>query len=254
MARDEVIKSAGRVFAVLELFETEQAPLSATEIERALELPQSSTLALLKSLVTLGYLDFEPLARLYTPSLRLASLGEWVWEAASQERLKDLMAQLSDATGETVAITSPNGLSMQFLALRPGRNPLTLNIKAGTQLPLFGSMVGLVALAQRPDSEIVALAGRINRKGTLIKDRIDLPHIQQQISQIRNVGYGLGYGNYLDTIGAIGLALPRHGRGSQLVLSVAGPLTTIRAREAEIVDTMRAILACHGQIMSGVKA
>ena len=53
---DSIVKSVGRVFEVLELFDAERAALTATTIARTLKYPASSTVALLKSIVRLGYL------------------------------------------------------------------------------------------------------------------------------------------------------------------------------------------------------
>ena len=40
--------------------------------------PQSSTTVLLKSLIVLGYLNYDRKARTYVPSLKLASIGGWI--------------------------------------------------------------------------------------------------------------------------------------------------------------------------------
>ncbi|HXC55894.1 MAG TPA: helix-turn-helix domain-containing protein [Rhizomicrobium sp.] len=52
------IKSAVRVFEVLELFERERRPLTLKDICGAFGYAPSSGAALLKSLVALGYLDY----------------------------------------------------------------------------------------------------------------------------------------------------------------------------------------------------
>ena len=70
-ASDDVVKSAGRVFAVLELFDEARTPLSATEVVRRLSFPQSSTVALLKTMVSLGYLAFDQFDRRYLPTMRV---------------------------------------------------------------------------------------------------------------------------------------------------------------------------------------
>ena len=76
-----VVKSARRVFEVLELFDRERRPLSLKEMCAALRLAPSSGAALLKSLVALGYLDYDRGTRSYFPTMRIAFLGQWVDEA-----------------------------------------------------------------------------------------------------------------------------------------------------------------------------
>lgn len=245
---EDVIKSTGRAFAVLELFEQRQQPLPAAQIERALALPQSSTLALLKSLVTLGYLAFDPVSRLYAPSLRLAWLGGWVGRAAVGGRLDALMRDLAEATGETVAITSQNDLTMQFLSIRPGRNPLTLNLAAGARVPLFQSTVGQVALAAREDADIRFLASRASRAETAGGDAFDLAKVMDEIACVRRDGHAIGYGRYTPLIAAIALPLPGRTDAMPLVVSIAGPIDAIAAAEATILARAKAILARHAKV------
>ena len=52
-----VVKSAHRVLRIFEYFDEIERPAAMTEIARRLNYPPSSTSALLKSLVELGYLD-----------------------------------------------------------------------------------------------------------------------------------------------------------------------------------------------------
>src|SRR6185312_9907237 len=73
-----VVKSAGRVFEVLELFDAERQAMTATSIARALKYPASSTVALLKSMVSLGYLAYDPNERTYFPTIQLAVISRWL--------------------------------------------------------------------------------------------------------------------------------------------------------------------------------
>ena len=74
MDRDAV-KSARRAFEILELFDRERRPLALKDILEALGYPASSGSALLKSLVALGYLDYDRDRRTYFPTMRISALG-----------------------------------------------------------------------------------------------------------------------------------------------------------------------------------
>ncbi len=254
MAGEDVIKSAGRVFAVLELFDAERRPLPASEVERALGFPQSSTLALLKSMVALGYLTYDLVGRLYAPTLRLAVLGDWIAKSAMGVHLDDLIQEISEATGETVSVCCQNELRIQFLLVRAGSNPLTLNISPGSHGPLFGSNVGRVALSCKNDDEIARLAARINRKPDAHDERVDLPAAMAEVGRIRKQGYGIGYGAYIPSIGAISWPLPNDGRTGQLVISVAGPVQSVRRAETSIIKAVTNILGQHAQLPQGISA
>ena len=79
--RSQPIKSAARVIEVLELFTTDPRPLSLKEISTRLSYPQSSTTVLMKSLMSLGYLNYDPARRVYFPTLRVTRLGDWIPQA-----------------------------------------------------------------------------------------------------------------------------------------------------------------------------
>jgi DNA-binding IclR family transcriptional regulator len=75
---ENVVKSAARVLEVFEYFAGRKTPATVGEVCSALGYPQSSTSVLLKSLLTLGYLSYDSGTRRYAPSVKVASLGNWI--------------------------------------------------------------------------------------------------------------------------------------------------------------------------------
>ena len=69
-----MVKSAQRVFQILELFAEDRAPRRPIQIARQMQYPVSSTIALLRTMVASGYLAFERRSRTYFPSVRLFQL------------------------------------------------------------------------------------------------------------------------------------------------------------------------------------
>src|SRR4051794_31187165 len=99
----EAIKSARRVFEILELFDRERRRLSLKEISARLGYPASSGSVLLKSVVALGYLDYDRRVKTYFPTMRITALGGWVPGALFGEGgVAELMDHLRAVTGETV--------------------------------------------------------------------------------------------------------------------------------------------------------
>src|SRR6218665_3411554 len=72
-----MVKSAVRVFELLEMFGAERRPLRVADIVERLGAPQSSVSMLLKSLVARGYMEFDAAKREYCPSIRISFLGDW---------------------------------------------------------------------------------------------------------------------------------------------------------------------------------
>src|SRR3546814_5492035 len=86
----KTVKSAGRVLEILEYFDDLQRQSTVMEIADALGYPQSSTSALLRSLVGMGYLNYDAHARTYITSSRVALLGSWV--NRSEEHTSELQS------------------------------------------------------------------------------------------------------------------------------------------------------------------
>ena len=164
--KNKVVKSVGRVISVLELFREHQSPLTATEICRYLDYPKSSTDALLKSLVNLGYISMDSQTMQYFPSLRVTKLGDWLPGIllSSGQTLK-MLEDLNGRTQETVTLTMPNVLSMQFITVIPGTFPISLSVREGFNVPIFTTAIGIAHLATRSDKDIEILAKRANRPG-----------------------------------------------------------------------------------------
>ena len=63
-----VVKSAIRTLEILEYFDEVQQPLNIVAVATALDYPQSSTAALLRSLTTMGYLHYNSRKLTYVPT------------------------------------------------------------------------------------------------------------------------------------------------------------------------------------------
>lgn len=244
-----VVKSAGRVFEVLELFDAERQAMTATAIARALKYPASSTVALLKSMVNLGYLSHDPGERTYFPTIQLAAVSRWLEDSFFVEgHLLELMDDLAAATNEQVMLCWQNELAMQFIRTntpdKAAGRPLAA---ASARLPLFESVVGLTALTLKRDVEIAQLAERCKAQDA----KVDLPAATEQIRTFRSLGYGIGVDTHALATGP-GAASPgtstvawplRHRRSSRcIVVSVCGPTERIKAETRNIVQAGKTAL------------
>ena len=242
-AEGGVVKSAGRVLEVFELFRELRRPLTATDIGRALKYPKSSTNALLKSLVALGYLSFSRPSLTYFPTLRLTGLADWVPAALfGSEDTQNLLEELHEATNETVTLSMQNELSMQFLRVIPGTFPISLRIVEGYMVPIFGTAVGGALLATRPDDEILALIERANTRTRRRGSKVDAGTVLAEVATIRERGYSLAYDRVVDDSGAVAMALPAALEGRTLVVAIAGLSNRIKRNERAIVRLLRQLI------------
>ncbi len=147
------VKSATRVLALLELFDSLQRPAGVTEIARALGIPQSSTSMLVNGLVDLGYLAVLPDRRVQ-PTQRVSVLGRWIDDRITDGRVSRLMEDLGVATGETILLGIASDVHVVYIAVRAATRPMRLHIPPGTRRPLAESGMGLTLLSAMAEDEI----------------------------------------------------------------------------------------------------
>lgn len=227
----KVVKSAGRVLQVLELFDQERRPMAVAEVAAHYEWPASSTSALMGSLVTLGYLEYDPRQRVYRPSVRVALLGDWVQGNLLREgQLTRLMEYLNEATGETIVLAAQNGLHSQYLRVLQGTNALRLHLRIGTLRPLFGSGTGSMLLTAMDEATVRKLARRFNA-GAPAARRVDVDQVLAKLAQDRARGYAVSLDQVTMHSGLIALLLPTEPGTQPLVLGLSG--LTVRLQEHE---------------------
>lgn len=240
---DAVVKSVGRVLEVFELMRSERRPMTGTEIGRALGFPKSSTNAILRSLVTLGYLSVDLGSVTYFPSLRLSQLGDWIPAAVlGSGQALNLIEELHIETQETVTLSMQNDLSMQFMHVSMGTFPIALQVNEGFVAPVFGTGVGTALLASKTDAEVLDLVERANAKIRRKRDRVIYEQVIEEVQTVRKQGYAAAYNRVIPDSGAIAIALPEAQSGITLVVAVAGLSARMKDNEKRILRLMRSAI------------
>jgi DNA-binding IclR family transcriptional regulator len=214
-ARGGSVKSATRVLQIFELFDTMRGPLKVGEIAARLDYPQSSTSVLLRSLVGLGYLAADPVARTYIPTPRIGLLGSWcVTDPMRSGTVHRLMDELSRATGQTIILAGRNGIYAQYFHVVQATRPLRLHVPVGTFRMLVWSTAGFVMLQETPESEVRALVRRTNAEAGPSHARIQVSEVLARIAQARQAGYAFSRALVTPGTGMICVRLPIHEAGA----------------------------------------
>jgi IclR family pca regulon transcriptional regulator len=139
-------------------------------------------------------------------------------------------------------LSCQNDLAMEFMQIRTGTKPFTLNIAPGTLAPLFHSTIGLAAISVKGDQEIAKLIERHNRKVRAPEPKADLGAVLQRVRKIRRAGFGIGYDMYVPSVGAIAWPLPPKVGRRCVVIAIAGPTQRLKDEEGELVRIVRAAI------------
>jgi DNA-binding IclR family transcriptional regulator len=235
------VKSAKRAFEIFEAFDRHRRPLSLKEILEDLGYPASSGSALLKSLQTIGYLDYDRNRRTYFPTMRIALLGRWVEEVLfGQAQLIAEMEALHRDTGEAVILATQSDLHAQYLHLIYSDEPLQFRAQPGLRRPLARSGIGWALLAEKSDAEIEQLRRRINAQS---EEKLSREELAARISEVRARKYAFSKHTVSEGAGVIASALPTRPFGRVFVLGVAGYVSRLERKEAHIVARIHASMA-----------
>ena len=230
-----VIKSARRVFEVLEYFDDVRRPASLHDIVSHFGYPLSSGYSLLKSIVAMGYLDYDKASRTYMPTMRVATLGHWVQDALfGDNRILPFMQHLSAVTGEMVCLGTQSDLLAQYIYVISSSRPLDLRLRSGTVRPLAGSGLGYLLLSAHTDDEIETLLRRINARKRDPSRRIPISGLMEQVNTVRREGYVFSR-NIMPGFGLIAMLLPIRHHGRILAIGVGGRVDRLEARRSHIL-------------------
>ncbi|MBZ0162857.1 MAG: IclR family transcriptional regulator [Notoacmeibacter sp.] len=235
-----VIKSAGRAMRILEALDAAGHDLRVSEIAKRLDIPQSSASLLIKSLSTMGFLDFDSKARTYRPSVRVAMLGTWVLGSETRTAdLLNLMRKVSDETGQTVALVVQNGLRMRYVNTIESTETLRMIIHAGLSRPIHMAAAGIVLLALKKDDEIKRILTHSNAVNEDARHKAVEADVFKKIEFARENGYFLSDGLYTPNAGMIAMPLDLGPDRKPLAIGIGGFSKILLDNEASFLASLR---------------
>lgn len=218
------VKSAKRVLEILRFFAEEQAPASLARVSTALDLPKSSCLALLETLVTEGYA--------YQTDGRYYLTGRWLREAqavASHDqvalRCRPTLEKLAQAVGETVILAQLSRDKVVYLDVIEAERVLRFSAHVGQHKPIHAGASGHALLAGLPEEEMQALAASLDYHA-FTKSTVTTPKaLARRVEEGRKRGWHVNLGEHqADTVS---VAAPAMLDGALLALVVGAPMSRL---------------------------
>jgi Transcriptional regulator len=137
------VKLIARTLDLFELFAREHRPLSLTELARGLEVPMSSTLALVRTLAAKGYVyEIRPRGGYYPTRKMRTACAAIDRHDPLLELARPILERLRDASGETVVIGKRVGHQVLYLDVVPSPQAIRYNAEAGQLRPLQANSIG----------------------------------------------------------------------------------------------------------------
>lgn len=237
---ERVVKSAGRVLRILELFDVLRREALVSEVSDLLAMPQSSTSVLLRSLVVMGYLYYNPETRAFGPTTRVALLGSWInGPMVSDGPLMRLLQRINARTGQAVVLAVRNQISSQYIHVVQATSAVRMFVVKGSKRPLVRSGTGLALMAELPDSDIKRIAVRSNAEAGESDSRVCISELLERVATVRQTGFAVTYDTVTKGGGAIAMRLPRLLNDELFVIGIAGATEILREQEHAFVMAMQ---------------
>ena len=188
----------------------------------------SSTLALLRSIQSLGYLTFSIDSKTYFPSIRFAMLGQWIHERLFEGgAVVAMMEALAASTQETVLLGIQNGLFSQHIHIVETAQPLSYRPPIGTMRPLLRSAVGRVLLSRQPEASVMRAIDRTNVTGVDEGRTFDAPTVMKDLAKVRKDGFAYSANLFTPGAAIVAVALPVREGELAMAVSVGGPSSRV---------------------------
>ena len=236
----EVVKSAVRALEILEFFDRWQGPVSVGTIAADLGYPQSSTSALMRSLVKVGYLSYDAHKRTFLPTRRVPLLGSWLGDAFFRDGpLLEVARKLADRTGYAVGIARRNNVQVQWLHAISSPDVSVAEVFSD-HTSLTRTAIGLSLLAPLEDRQAHGLVHRINAEAQELNDVVPWSEMRARISDTRRDGYACHDSGQRQMLSML---VPAMATGETIALALVDAGASLHEEELQIVGIMREAIA-----------
>lgn len=233
------VKSSERTLLLFELFSRKQQPLTIADISEGIDVPQSSTSALVSSLVRQGYLEQDARQRTYYPTLRISLLGTWMRRQHRRAgQLPALLSEISKRTGESSILSMRNGIYSQYLLAQRGNDPKRAHVESGMLYPLACSSTGWCLLSLESADGIGKIVRRTIAETSNDRWRETATSAHERVQETRRRGYAISNGEVIEGLGAISILLPSMPGAQAMAAGVGGRTERIQAKTDIILEAL----------------
>lgn len=234
---EELLKSSSRTITLLELLAELGSELTVGEISDRMNIPQSSTSSLIKSLTESGYLVRNRNNRKISASPRLGFLGLMASNHSPvTSKIIKKAEDISIAVSETVIVAMRNSIYSQYIYIHRAPNQKSHeHVALGSLRPLVCSATGWAMLLQKSENEISKL---IRTTSATIEDPHWLQSTQTAATAIQTAKtnrYAFSQGP--SKSGTAGIAIPLQAleHSGTFSLGVAGNEIDLIAKKEDII-------------------
>ncbi|MEM9061573.1 MAG: IclR family transcriptional regulator [Pseudomonadota bacterium] len=240
------VRQIENALALLEFFAARGASATQAEIQAHFEWPRSSTYNILGTLVARGYMH-EPARRgAYYPTRRWLDIATALADADPLNALlKETLVDLVEETGETAIVAAPAGRHSVYIDVAESLSAVRYAARAGMRVPIHAGATGRALLSCFSEAERKRVLAAIDYtrygEGALVSPDT----VEKEISESIKRGWFQSLHEYDADLAAVALPLVIADR--RLALAVAGPVSRLGARCADVAESLSSRIAALRQ-------
>ncbi|PJI86168.1 IclR family transcriptional regulator [Yoonia maricola] len=233
------IKVISRATDILRVLGRETSGLSLGQIANQVELPRSTVQRIVAALALEGFISIEKGNAGIRLGPEIQSLAQ-ASAAAIRDRLRPLMKQISELTGETVDLAVLEGHRMRFIDQIVGSQRLRTVSSIGETFPLTTTANGKAALACLDPVEADKLIIAEFEERPALAPR--LPDFFAEIEAIRSGALARDINEHTEGVSALGFAISEPG-SDVYAISIPVPSSRFERKAAELATSLEAFRA-----------
>lgn len=216
-----------RGLEILRAFKPGQGALGNNELTAVTKLPKATVTRLTYTLTELGYLNFIKRLSKYEPTPAILALGYPVLANLRVRQIAhDYMQQLANHANASVALASPDRISMIYVDAVNAGNLNTLMLDIGSRVDIATTAIGRAYLAAvSEDARQAAYEGLAKRHGPNWPDL--KARVEGSIAEVRDRGFCFLENEWRRDVRAVGAPLVSPDGGAVMAMNCGSPTFAI---------------------------
>jgi IclR family pca regulon transcriptional regulator len=234
------VSAFARGLAVVEAFDGAPAPLSLAEVAARASVDRAVARRMLLTLIELGLVTESQ--RHYRLTPRVLRLGySFLSQTGLDGIAQPFITEVAQSTGESCSIALLDDTEVVSIAHTPSpMHKIGFTLRPGTRWPAYVMASGRVLLADKPDTEVRILLGRMQRKAFTSRTLIKVESVLHAVHQARQKGFALIDGELEE--GLMSVAVPIPNRTGHVIGSLNSSSTATRTTARRFCEAVVPVL------------
>lgn len=226
MDKNMTVKLVARTIDLIEVFATQQRPLFLSELAKIMDIPVSSCLGLVRTLINRGYLyevkkrgGYYPTRKLWLQAVKIDQGNPLL------DIIHEQLIALQQQVNETIVLGKIVNDQVIYLDAIESNQSIRYSVQIGETRPLHANSIAKAILSKNTDDEILALLEKTPMEPYNEKTITSPEAFIASLQKIRKQGWSENIGDSIDDLAAI--AMPFSFAGDWYGISIVGPMQRI---------------------------